>query len=149
MAGKNIYDDFIMDHIKNARNFHALDGATHTASGSNPLCGDDLTVYLKIAGDRIENLSFQCTCCGISMASASIMTESVKGKTATAAKAQLQRFVASLHDRVNPAASESESAPRALLDSVEELPARKRCALLPWITLEAALDNRPETVFVR
>lgn len=149
MAGKNIYDDFIMDHIKNARNFRVLDDATHNASGSNPLCGDDITVYLKIDGDRIVNVSFQCTCCGISMASASIMTESVKGKPAADVKAQLHRIVESLNDRNDPAATESEPAQRALLDSVEELPARKRCATLPWLTLEAALENRQDTVIAR
>ena len=77
---KNLYDDVIMDHIRNARNYHKLDGANREAEGSNPLCGDVITVYLKLSGEVIEDIGFQCTCCGVSMASASIMTESVKGK---------------------------------------------------------------------
>ena len=80
MAVSKAYDDLIMDHIKNARGFRVLADATHHAGGSNPLCGDEVTVYLTLAGERIESAAFQCTCCGISMASASIMTESVRGK---------------------------------------------------------------------
>ena len=79
MAVSKAYDDLIMDRIKNARGFRVLDDATHRAEGSNPLCGDEMTVYLTLAGERIESAAFQCTCCGISMASASIMTESVRG----------------------------------------------------------------------
>ncbi len=74
MAG---YDDLIMDHIKNARNYRALADASHNANGHNPLCGDDIAVYVNLHGDRIAEVSFECTCCGISMASASIMTENV------------------------------------------------------------------------
>ena len=76
------YDDILMDHIKNARNYRAPPDATHTASGSNPLCGDELTVFLKLKENRLEDIAFQCTCCGISMASASVMTESMAGRSA-------------------------------------------------------------------
>lgn len=149
MASAKAYDDLIMDHIKNARNFNALDDATHNASGSNPLCGDELAVYLRINGDRIEKVSFQCTCCGISMASASIMTESVRGKRTAEVRARLRSFVASLTARANPAGDDPDPMQHALLKTVQELPARTRCAVLPWVTLDAALDNRRETVFVR
>ena len=84
MTESKAYDDLIMDHIKNARNFRALADATHHANGSNPLCGDELTVYIRLGNERIEDAAFQRTCCGISMASASIMTESVRGKSGAA-----------------------------------------------------------------
>lgn len=71
MGKENPYDDFIMDHIKNARNFRVLDDADRQAHGSNPLCGDEIDVYLRMDRDRIEDAAFQCTCCGVSMASAS------------------------------------------------------------------------------
>ena len=149
MVGAKGYDDLIMDHIKNARNFHALDDATHNASGSNPLCGDELTVHLRIAGDRIEGVTFQCTCCGISMASASMMTEIVIGNRIADVRTRLAGIVASLTAPANPAGDDSDPMQHALLKTVQELPVRTRCAVLPWVTLDAALDNRQETVFVR
>jgi nitrogen fixation NifU-like protein len=149
MSGAKGYDDLIMDHIKNARNFHALDDATHSASGSNPLCGDELTVHLRINGDRIENVAFQCTCCGISMASSSIMTESVEGKSVAAAKALLRTMADEINAGAGPSPHEGEPWRRAILETVREFPARTRCAVLPWVTLEAALENRQETVFVQ
>lgn len=149
MSNGKAYDDLIMDHIKNARNYRALDDVTHTASGSNPLCGDDLMVYLRLDGDRIEDVSFQCTCCGISMASASMMTESVKGQRTHEVKAWLNGFADALTARADPALYTAGSAQHALLNIVREFPARTRCAILPWVTLDAALDNRQETAFVR
>ena len=149
MVDGKAYDDLIMDHIRNARGYHALDDATHNANGSNPLCGDELTVYLRLDGDRIEDVSFQCTCCGISMASASIMTASVKGKRTNEVRVLLRRFAANLTARADPVSHGADPMQHALLKTVQEFPARTRCAVLPWITLEAALDNRQETVFVR
>lgn len=149
MVSAKGYDDLIMDHIKNARNFHALDDATHSASGFNPLCGDDLTVYVKIDGDRIENIAFQCTCCGISMASSSIMTESVKGKSVAEAKTLLRTIAGEINAGASPSSHEGEPGRRAILETVREFPARTRCAVLPWVTLEAALENRQEPVFVQ
>lgn len=147
MADGKAYDDLIMDHIRNARGYRALDDATHNANGSNPLCGDELTVYLRLDGDRIEDVSFQCTCCGISMASASIMTASVKGKSTDEVRALLRSFVADI--RADPVPHGADPMQHALLKTVQEFPVRTRCAALPWVTLEAALDNRQETVFVR
>ena len=148
MAGLKAYDDLIMDHIKNARNFRVLADATHRADGSNPLCGDELAVYLKLDGDRVADASFQCTCCGISMASASLMTESVRGKSTDEARALLTGLVAALTARADPASSKADPAQFALLNAVQEFPARTRCAALPWVTLEAALDNRHTPVSV-
>ena len=81
-----LYDDVILDHIKNARNFRALEHADRMAEGVNPLCGDSFTVYVMFEDEVIRDASFLCSCCGISMASASVMTEAVKGKTIEQAK---------------------------------------------------------------
>ena len=148
MAGLKAYDDLIMDHIKNARNFRVLADATHHADGANPLCGDELTVYLSLDGNRIADASFQCTCCGISMASASFMTESVRGRSANDARELLTGLVAALTARADPASHQADPAQHALLNAVREFPARTQCAVLPWLTLEAALDNRPTPVTV-
>ena len=146
MADARTYDDLIMDHIRNARNYRVLADATHHADGSNPLCGDELTVRLRLDGERIEDAAFQCTCCGISMASASIMTESVRGKNSMEVQAWLAEFVAVLSAHADPVPAEAVPAHLALLKTVERFPARTRCAILPWVTLKAALDNRQEPV---
>jgi nitrogen fixation NifU-like protein len=150
MAGrKKLYDDLVMHHIKNARNYRVLDDADRKASGSNPLCGDELTVYLKIEHDRIEDVAFQCTCCGVSMASASIMTESMRGKCTADARALLAEFVGMLNGVASPPPGSTDSPQRAILATVQEFPVRTRCATLPWVTLEAALDDRQDPIFVR
>jgi nitrogen fixation NifU-like protein len=146
MAVSKAYDDLIMEHIKNARGFRVLADATHHADGSNPLCGDEVTVYLTLAGERIESAAFQCTCCGISMASASIMTESVRGKSRADVRAWLTEFVAALAAHANAAPAGAGDAHYALLETVQQFPARTRCAMLPWVTLEAALEGRREAV---
>ena len=138
MSEKSPYDDLIMDHIKNARNYFVPGTVSRSASGTNPLCGDEITVYLRIESERIEDIAFQCTCCGISMASASIMTEMLKGRVAHDARTHLRAFVAMLQER---AASPREATreQRALLETVQKFPARSGCAALPWTTLEEAL----------
>jgi nitrogen fixation NifU-like protein len=148
MADLQAYDDLIMDHIKNARNYRVLDDATHHADGTNPLCGDEVAVFLRLDGDRIADVSFQCTCCGISMASASVMTESVRGQRTAEVRALLASLVAALTARADPASREADPAQFALLKTVQNFPARTRCAVLPWVTLKAALDNRQEPVSV-
>lgn len=144
MVAEKPYDDLILDHIKNARNYRALEAASCRANGSNPLCGDELTVYLKIEGGRIEDVAFQCTCCGISMASGSIMTERVRGKSAADARALLRAFVAALNDPAGSASFAADPALRAVMQTVSKFRSRTRCAALPWVTLEAALDGRLE-----
>lgn len=147
---EKLYDDLIMDHIKNARNFGALDDANHKARGSNPLCGDDLTVYVKVEHDRIESIAFQCTCCGVSMASASIMTESLRGRRTAEAKLLIPEFVAVLNRRAeDPSTPLVDPGQTAILATVREFPARTRCAVLPWLALEAALDDRQDVVVER
>lgn len=143
-----LYDDLLMDHIKNARNYRALDDASHKATGTNPLCGDELVLYLRLDRNRIEDVTYLCTCCGISMASASIMTEHVKGKNASEVKALLRAFTAVIRTRMDPVSADFDPARRAILAAVRQFPARVRCAVLPWETLEAALESREEATFL-
>jgi len=140
MPIERFYDDLVMDHIRNARNFRALPDA-HRTTGANPLCGDEITLYLRLERGRIDDIAFQCTCCGISMASASIMTEAVRGLAAIDASALLREFVARLDARADPAASGVGDGVRALLATVQSFPARTRCAALPWTTLQSALNQ--------
>ena len=149
MAGARIYDDLIMDHIKNARNYRVLEGADRSVRGVNPLCGDEVSISLNFAQERIEDIAFQCTCCGISMASASILGESVMGMAAGDVKNLLREFVGLLNQRADPESHGADSPQRALLATVREFPVRTRCAMLPWLTLEAALENRSQVEFPR
>ncbi len=136
---KKLYDDVIMDHIRNARNYHKPEGANREAEGSNPLCGDVLTIYIKLRGEVIEDIGFQCSCCGVSMASASIMTESVKGKNKSEAKSIFQHFSRLLAQ--NQPGNSSLSDDLSVLAAVREFPSRIDCAMLAWQTLEQALDQ--------
>ncbi len=145
MSRENPYDAFMMDHIKNARNYRVISAASHTASGINPLCGDELNVYIQVTRALIEDVAFQCACCGISMASASVMTECVKGKDVAAARALASGFIAALNGDAARARG-LEIAQLSMLDAVQELPGRRRCTALAWITLAAALDGRPQAI---
>ena len=142
----NPYDDLIMDHIRNARNYRVLDDFDRRANGTNPLCGDEMVVYLKLDGECIADISFQCTCCGISMASASVMTDIVKGETIGDASRILGDFAAALSNPGESAAQPPSPEKAALLDTVRRFPARARCALLPWTTLEGALNGQRDVV---
>lgn len=149
MAGQGLYDDLIMDHIRNARNYRVLEGSNCTATGRNPLCGDELTVYLRLGAGKVEDVSFQCEACGISMASASIMTELVKGIAAADVRALIRKFVSALDGRAALPHQDAAVGQLAILGTIRTFPARSRCAVLPWATLEAALDGREDAVFVR
>ena len=133
------YDDLIMEHIRHARNYRVPDDANRQRAGSNPLCGDEMTVYLRMDGERIAEAAFQCACCGISMASASIMTEMVKGTSKEEARALLRRFTDMVVAGAAPAGGTSAEW-LALLDTVGRFPSRARCAALPWVTLEGLLE---------
>jgi nitrogen fixation NifU-like protein len=142
------YDDLILDHIKNARNYHAPDVFDRRASGTNPLCGDEMLVFLKLDGERLAEVAFQCTCCGISMASASVMTEVVKGATTAEAKRILGDFLMALKSADAPAPAEAGAASLALVETIRRFPARTRCAMLPWVTLEGALKGAHDVAVV-
>ncbi len=146
MPDTSPYDDLIMEHIKNARNFGVPAEPMQIATGTNPLCGDEMTLYVALSGERIQRLAFQCTCCGISMASASIMSELLGGTDIATAKPRLQVFVATLLGRGGTPPPGTTRAQQAILDTVRRFPTRARCAALAWATLQGALDQRSETI---
>ena len=146
MNETNPYDQFIMDHIRNARNYRALSGASHHAAGINPLCGDEMNVYANIVQDRIHDVGFQCSCCGISMASASIMTDLLKSASVADAKPLLRAFITAISSSAEPLSHGVDGGRLAILQTVHALPSRRKCAALPWLTLEAALEGRPQAV---
>ena len=141
MSDTNLYDQLIMDHIKNARNYRVLVDASHEAAGANPLCGDEMVIALKVVEDRLADIGFQCTCCGISMASASIMSEMVKGMSRAEAELLLRHFLSMIRDRPRAAPHARSAEWRAILDTLNRFPTRVTCAALPWTTLEAALQR--------
>jgi nitrogen fixation NifU-like protein len=142
---RSLYSEAILDHIKNARNFHELPNANLRSHGINPLCGDTFDVYARVEGDRIVDAAFQCECCGISMASASIMTEAVKGKTVQEARALYRRFEKTLREPGSVVDLRADSGQMPILELIREFPSRVNCALLGWHTLDAALDGREST----
>lgn len=135
---RDLYQQVIMDHNKNPRNFRAIDDANHFAHGNNPLCGDKLVVYLKLEDNKIVDVSFTGSGCAISKASASLMTEALKGKTVAEADA--------IYDQVHKVMT-GEPSERDLLGKLEvlsgvkEFPARVKCATLSWHTAHAAMDS--------
>jgi nitrogen fixation NifU-like protein len=140
---QDLYQDVILDHNRRPRNFRALEPA-HTAEGFNPLCGDHFTVYLRVEDDRIADLAFQGSGCAISKASASLMTESLKGKTPADATALLERFLRMITSP--PDSPVADLGKLTVLAGVRQFPARVKCASLAWHTLRAALESREEVV---
>ena len=138
-----LYQEVILDHNRRPRNFRTIEEGRH-AEGYNPLCGDRLTVYLRIQEDRIQDASFQGSGCAISKASASLMTDIVKGKTIAEAEALFERFhrliTRSVDDPVDDLGKLSVFA------GVRQYPARVKCASLAWHTLRAATEARNEVV---
>ena len=142
---RDLYQEVILDHSKRPRNFHAIAAPSRRAEGYNPLCGDRETVYVVLEGDRVQDVAFQGTGCAISTASASMMTESVKGKTRAEAEALFGRF----HDLITGQNGETKKDVPALgklevFSGVREYPVRVKCATLPWHTLRAALGSSGE-----
>jgi nitrogen fixation NifU-like protein len=137
-----LYRDVILDHNRNPRNFGPLSQATATAEGFNPLCGDRLTLRVALADDRIADIRFEGEGCAISTASASLMTEAVKGKT----RAEALATFAIIHRLLTDDAAEVDEqlGKLAALSGVREYPARVKCASLCWHTLASALGS-PET----
>jgi len=141
---RDLYQDLIIDHNRSPRNFRKLPDANHSAEGFNPLCGDKLTLYLSTDGDRIRDIAFEGTGCAISVASASLMTESLKGKTEAEARALFDR----VHGLLTGTSDADASAlgKLAALSGVRAYPTRVKCATLCWHTLVAALDQRAASV---
>lgn len=134
-----LYQEVILDHNKRPRNFQPLSESNRTANGYNPLCGDQLTVYLQVEDDEIRNISFQGSGCAISKASASIMTESVKGKSVAETRSVFDKVHTMLTGVDGTPANPDELGKLAVLSGVCEFPTRVKCATLAWHTLLAAL----------
>jgi nitrogen fixation NifU-like protein len=134
----DLYRDVILDHNRHPRNFGVLEPADATVEGFNPLCGDRLTVRLKMSGEEIADIRFEGQGCAISTASASLMTEAVKGKTRSDALALFERVHRLLTDDTAPS---DELGKLAALSGVREYPARVKCASLCWHTLASALQS--------
>lgn len=142
---RDLYQEVIFDHNRNPRNFRVMDDADRKVEGFNPLCGDRLTLFLKIDGDVITDASFQGSGCAISTASVSLMTEIVKGKTEAEAEAlftQFHEMTTGKEEEVNLEAI----GKLAVLAGVREYPARVKCATLAWHTLDAALKNEESSI---
>jgi nitrogen fixation protein NifU and related proteins len=145
---RDLYQEVILDHSKRPRNFRELPQANHRADGYNPLCGDRATVYVRLDGDRVTDVAFKGSGCSISTASASMMTESVKGKS----RQEVERLFARFHDLVTapPDKASENAAPElgklAVFSGVCEFPVRVKCASLPWHTLKAALKGEAAPV---
>jgi len=141
---RELYQEVIFDHYKTPRNCHVLDCANHQADGFNPLCGDQVTVYLKVDNGVIEDLSFEGTGCAISTASASLMTEALKGKKIEEVEYLFEDFhqmVTATDTTPHPELGKLEA-----LAGVREFPARVKCATLAWHTLQAALKNQAKQI---
>ena len=143
---RELYQQVILDHNNSPRNFKVLEDANHSSEGFNPLCGDHINIYMKMDGDRIADLSFQGSGCAISKASASLMTDALKGKTREEAEALFERFHDLVTADMDTTPDTSSVGKLAVFAGVREFPARIKCATLAWHTLNAALEGKDEPV---
>jgi nitrogen fixation NifU-like protein len=139
----DLYQEVILDHSKRPRNFHQMTDATNRVEGYNPLCGDKLALFVKMDGEVVQDISFVGAGCAISTASASLMTESVKGKSREEAMRMMERFHDLLTTEKPPAANLGKLA---VFSGVREFPVRVKCATLAWHTLKSALAGANEVV---
>jgi nitrogen fixation protein NifU and related proteins len=140
----DLYQEVILDHSRSPRNFHELPAADHRAQGRNPLCGDQVTVFVRMKGDVIEDISFQGSGCAIAKASASVMTTALKGKTLEEARRLFDQF----HELVKTGQAPCEPLGKlGVFSGVHKFPARVKCAILSWHAAMAALagDTQPVT----
>ncbi len=139
----DLYQQVILDHSKSPRNFRVLPPPAATAQGRNPICGDNYTVFVKLNGDRIEDIGFQGSGCAISKSSASVMTDAVKGRTKGEARQLFDKF----HEVIMTGKLDLEGAGKlAAFAGVHKFPARVKCAILSWHALKAALEGAQEPV---
>ena len=135
---EDLYREVILDHNRAPRNFRRLSPCTHSAQGFNPLCGDKLTVYVNLDGDRIEDIAFEGSGCAISVASSSLMTDAIKGKTDSQARALVEQ----LRTLLSSGEADEEMLGKLIaLGGVRQFPSRIKCANLAWHALRAALDG--------
>jgi nitrogen fixation NifU-like protein len=139
---QELYQQVIIDHNHNPRNFHEIEHPSHSAKGHNPLCGDKIDIYLTIKDDIITEVSFMGSGCAISKASSSLMTETLLGKTV----AEAQKLFDLVHRMITSGKTDVEGIGKlAVLSGVYKFPARVKCAILPWHTMKNALKNNTQT----
>jgi nitrogen fixation NifU-like protein len=143
---RELYQQVILDHNRKPRNFRKPEGANRSAEGFNPLCGDQVTVYLELRDDVIADIGFQGSGCAIDRAAASMMTASLKGKTVAEAEGLFAGFHRMLTADRNPGPAGEGLGKLAVFAGVSEYPSRIKCATLPWHTLRAALAGKADTV---
>jgi nitrogen fixation NifU-like protein len=141
-----LYQETILDHNKNPRNFRKIENPTCSQEGFNPLCGDHLHLYLKLENDVIKDISFEGNGCAISKSSASLMTSVLKGKTVEEAEILFEKFHKLVTSTMDEEQQIDELGKLAVFAGVREFPARVKCASLAWHTLKAALDNDQKPV---
>jgi nitrogen fixation protein NifU and related proteins len=139
----NLYQDVILDHSKRPRNFHPMQDADRHANGYNPLCGDKVTIFLTLQDDKIKDISFQGSGCAISTASASILTETLKGKTREEAEKLFEVFHGLVTGKPVEEIGPQGLGKLAVFSGVCEFPVRVKCASLAWHTMKSALDASP------
>lgn len=141
---RELYQEQILEHSKTPRNFRELQNANHKAEGYNPLCGDHFTIFIDLEGDKIHDVTFQGSGCAISKASASMMTQSLKGKS----KEEAEKIFEQFHQLVTGQADgDQESLGKlAVFAGVSEFPVRVKCATLAWHTLQAALEGKQDKI---
>jgi nitrogen fixation NifU-like protein len=137
----DLYQEVILDHNKNPRNYRAIEGADKTAEGNNPLCGDQLKVFLDMENDTVADVAFVGSGCAISKASASMMTQAVKGKTREEAESLFDEFHRMVLGEMDEEAEDNNLGKLKIFAGVREFPARVKCASLSWHTMKAALDD--------
>lgn len=142
---RDLYQEMILDHNRNPRNFRKLETANRTAEGYNPLCGDHYTLYLELEGDHVKDVAFLGTGCAISKASASVMGTTIKGKSKDEAERLFQQFRGMVTGEAPPA-DPSALGKLAAFSGVSEFPARVKCAILAWHTMSSALNGEDTVV---
>jgi nitrogen fixation NifU-like protein len=138
----DLYQEVILDHNKRPRNYRTIENATHRAEGYNPLCGDRLSLFVNVDGNMVTDIAFVGSGCAISRASASLMTDSVKGRPVDEVRGLFDRF----HRMVTTPVDQTveDLGKLSVLAGVREFPVRVKCASLPWHTLKAALERKQE-----
>ena len=143
---RELYQQVVLDHNRSPRNFRAIPDATHTAEGTNPLCGDEITLYLVVKDGVVEDVAFQGSGCAISQASASLMTAAVKGKTRAEAEDLFRAFHSMATSAPDVEPDKQRLGKLAALGGVRQFPARVKCANLAWHTLHEALQGSGDAV---
>lgn len=138
---EDLYQEMILDHYKRPRNCRKLEEGSCHAEGRNPLCGDHVNVYVRVEGDRVGDVTFEGSGCAISTASASMMTETLKGKTVAEARALFEKFHALVTGRLENPEAGPDLGKLEVFSGVSQYPVRVKCATLAWHTLEAALTR--------